>query len=439
MKHNWQLASLPKYLLRLSSRFWGLLAIFQIAVLLTLLLTFPNQHVTLAFVVPAPEATLWLPLVEEFQQQNPDIQIQLSLNNYTTNEVEAIYTSDLEAGEPRYDLIYMDIIWVPRFVTAGWLRDLSDLISQEELEPFLQDDVAAGRYQGGLYRIPFRSDAGVLYYRQDLLKQANRQPPETFEELLQISQELQQQQLARWGYVWQGQDYEGLVAMFIEVLEGYGGFWVNPETQAVGLDQPAALEAVRFLSRTLEQGVSPSSVTNYDEESSFQEFQQGETVFLRNWPYIWARAQQVDVLRNNVGIKPMVHAPGYSSKACRGGWGFGIAQNAQHPEEAWRAIQFFTSADVQRKFVLESSYLPSRRELFTDPQLIAEQSYLPELLEIVESAVARPLLPKYTEISEVLQQHLRKILTDRSNSEIEVEMQKAADDTRKILTESSSD
>jgi multiple sugar transport system substrate-binding protein len=435
MKRNWQLVSLPKYLPQLSSRFWGLLAIFQIAVLLTLLLTFPKQPVTLAFVVPAPEATLWLPLVEEFQQQNPAIQIQLNQGNYTTDQVEAIYTSALETGNSTYDLIYMDIIWVPRFVTNGWLKDLSDRISEEELEPFLKADVEAGRYQDGLYRIPFRSDAGVLYYRQDLLEQAGLQPPETFEELRRFSEELQRQDLADWGYVWQGQNYEGLVSMFVEVLEGHGGFWINPETQEVGLDQTAAIDAIRFLSRTLQEGISPPDVTIYDEERSFQQFQQGETVFLRSWPYIWARAQQVEALRGNIGIKPMVHAgDDYSSKSCRGGWGFGIAQNTQHPEEAWRAIQFFTSADVQRKFVLESSYLPSRRDLFNDPQLVAKQSHLPELLGIVENAVSRPLLPKYDEVSGILQQHLYNALTGQSD--IETEMRAAANETRIILDES---
>ena len=101
--------------------------------------------------------------------------------------------------------------------------------------------------------MPFRSDAGMLYYRQDLLESAGYQPPETFEELVSISEDLQNRGLAKLGYLWQGKQYEGLAAMFVEILEGYGAFWVNPETLEVGLDRPEAIQAVEFLRSTLEK------------------------------------------------------------------------------------------------------------------------------------------------------------------------------------------
>lgn len=86
--------------------------------------------------------------------------------------------------------------------------------------------------------MPFRSDAGMLYYRTDLLEENGFDPPETTEELLEISRSLQEQGAVEWGYVWQGRQYEGLAAVFVEILEGHGGFWVNPETEEVGLDDP---------------------------------------------------------------------------------------------------------------------------------------------------------------------------------------------------------
>jgi multiple sugar transport system substrate-binding protein len=140
----------------------------------------------------------------------------------------------------------MDVIWVSEFADKDWLMDLSNRISQKELTKFLESDVAAGRYKSRLYRIPYRSDIGLLYYRNDLLDKARFQPPETFQQLLQISQKLQKQGAAKWGYLWQEREYEGVSAMFVEVLNGYGGFWINPATREVGLDRPEAIAAVRF-------------------------------------------------------------------------------------------------------------------------------------------------------------------------------------------------
>jgi multiple sugar transport system substrate-binding protein len=84
-----------------------------------------------------------------------------------TEKLKEFYTINFRSGNP-YDLIYMDVIWVSEFANKGWLMDLSDQISAKELAQFLESNVAAGRYNSGLYRIPFRSDIGLLYYRKDL-------------------------------------------------------------------------------------------------------------------------------------------------------------------------------------------------------------------------------------------------------------------------------
>ena len=68
-----------------------------------------------------------------------------------------------------------------------------NIYHQTKLSNILRGDISGGMYQDKLYRIPFRSDAGMLYYRQDLLTQAGYEPPETFSDLITISQDLQQQ------------------------------------------------------------------------------------------------------------------------------------------------------------------------------------------------------------------------------------------------------
>jgi multiple sugar transport system substrate-binding protein len=320
----------------------------------------------------------------------------------------------------------MDIIWVPKFAKAGLLRDLSDRISNEELAKFLPSDVDGGRYEGKLYRIPLRSDVGMLYYRKDLLEE----PPETFEQLLQMARTLQKQRAIQWGYVWPGQQYEGLAATFVEILQGYGGFWINSITREVGLDRPEAVEVVEFLRGTIEQGISPRDVTGYQEEQAHNLFLQGKAVFLRDWPNVWALAKDSPV-RGKIAIKPMVHAPGNSSGACKGGWGFGIAAKTRHPEAAWKAIKFFTSAAAERQLVLETGYLPSRRSLFIDPQIVGRYSHFPKLLEVIENSVLRPLIPQYDQASEILQRYLSDALTGRLSPK--EAMEAAAKQTRQLM------
>ncbi len=405
----------------LMSQFWVLPALTQ-------------QPVTLTLLINAGEVPYWKDLmIKDFEKENPDIRIQIIEAPNATDLTENLYTSAFILGDSPYDLIYMDVIWTAKFAAARWLLDLSDRVTDKDLKVFLDKDVEAGRYRGKLYRMPLRSDAGMLYYRKDLLDKVGANPPETFEDLVKISKKLQFNNAVRWGYVWQGAQYEGLPAMFVEILEGFGGFWVNPDTNEVGLDKPEAMQAVEFLRSVIDNGISPPGVTTYREEETRRLFVSGEAAFLRNWPYVWASANEVkSKIKGKVGIKPMVHVPGKTGGACLGGWGLGISRTSKHPEEAWKAIQYFTSKAPQQRFTLETGNMSSRRDLFADPEIIAKYPHYPKLQSVVESAVLRPSIAQYAQASDILQRYLNAAI---SNPQLSAEqaMKSAADETRSLL------
>ncbi len=392
-----------------------------------------QQPVVLNVLITATDAQNWQQgLVKDFEAKNPGIRINIIEGPNATNLLEDLYTGGFILGDSPYDLINMDVIWTSKFAAAGWLLDLSDRINQEELAAFSQKDVEGGKYEGKLYRIPMRSDVGMLYYRTDLLKEAGFNPPETFNDLMKISQALKEKGKVDWGYVWQGRQYEGLAAMFVEVLEGFGGFWVNPDTLEVGLDNPKTVEAIAFLKETIEKEISPPGVTTYQEEETRRIFQSGQAAFLRNWPYVWPLANtEGSAVNGKIAIKPMVGTPGSSGGACLGGWGLGIAKSSKHPEEAWKAIKYLTSEETQRRLVLDAGFVPSRRSLFLDPQVVAKYPHYPQLLKVVEQAVLRPPIAQYAQASDILQRYLSAALTDRMTPE--KAMKAAANETRRLL------
>ncbi len=406
-----------------SAGIWSLLAFLQVLILIALLLNWPPIFLTLA--VPDAEATYWLSLKQEFEAQNPDIRINLiklaDPQGDVTSELRRLCDINLITGTSDCDLIYTDVIWVPEFADKGVLMNLSNRIPKSELAKFLTSDLQSGQYQGELYRIPFRSEVSLLYYRKDLLEQAGYQPPTTFQQLLEMSKALQQQGLAKWGYLWQGRQYEGLAAMFIEVLHGHGGFWINHQTLEVGLDQPEALAAVKFLIRTIEEKISPPKT--YNEAESFAEFKQGNAVFLRNWHDVWIKANADNSpIRGKVGIQPMrLHTEAGSGGGCNGSWGLGIAKSSKYPEQAWKAIKYLTSEQAQRQFMEYTSYVPSRKALFQDPKL----------LKAVDNSILRPPIPQYAEASDILQGYLSAVLKKQLSPE--QAMKQAAEETRQLL------
>ncbi len=404
----------------------ALLVVFQVFVVPE----WTNQPVTIKTLIRADEASQLQPLVTKFNQQHSDIRLEIVEAPSDSNQVEDLYTSSFLLGNSPYDIVYMDIVWTPKFAAAGWLKDLSDRLSDTAAEQYLKGDIAGGMYENSLYRIPFRSDAGMLYYRQDLLAEAGYEPPETFDELLEISQDLQKQGLVDWGYVWQGKQYEGLAAMFVEVLQGSGAFWVNPDTLEVGLDKPEAIEAVEFLRRAISLKISPPGVTTYAEEEARLLFQNGKVAFLRNWPYVYSLALESDIA-GKYSIKPMVHAVGQDSGATLGGWGLGIASSSKYPDAAWEVIEFLSSEESQREFILETGFVPSRTSLFDDPKIVAKYDYYPKLLDVVRSSALRPPISQYAQASDILQRYLSAAIANKMTPE--KAMQAAANETRSLL------
>jgi alpha-amylase/alpha-mannosidase (GH57 family) len=88
-------------------------------------------------------------------------------------------------------------------------------------------------------------------------------------------------------------------------------------------------------------------------------------------------------------------------------------------------------SDRQRQFILETGYVPSRRELFHDPQIVAKYRHYPQLLEVVEKAVLRPPVSQYGQASDTLKRYLSAALTERLSPQ--QAMEAAADETRKML------
>ncbi|MEG3836502.1 MULTISPECIES: ABC transporter substrate-binding protein [unclassified Microcoleus] len=423
-------------LLQRSQKRPRLLALFAVTLAAVLLLfilpALTQQPVVLTMLMQGQDLVNWKPFVKEFEQKNPDIRINLIEGPFDSNLIENLYTSAFLLGESPYDIINMDIVWVPKFAAAGWVSDLTDRIPPEQLSKFIQGNVEGGRYRGKLYRIPHASDAGMLYYRKDILEQAKIPAPKTFEEMVKISQNLQKQGKATWGYLWQGKQYEGVSAMFVEVLSGFGGFWANPQTFEVGLDKPEAIKAVEFLKNTIASGISPPGVTTYGEEETRLLFQNGQALFLRNWPYVWklANAEGSNV-RGKIAIEPMLSSIGQTGGSCLGGWGWGIAKTSKHPEQAWKAIQYLTSEETQRKFILQTGLVPSYKSLFTNKEIVAKYPHYPQLLKVVERSSLRPPLAQYAQASDILQRYLSSAFTGRMSAE--QAMKAAASETRNLL------
>lgn len=386
----------------------------------------------LAVMLPPSERPFWGPVARAFERDHPGVRVELVEGPQSTDLRENVYTAALLAGDSTFDLVYMDVVWTPKFAAAGWLIALDQHLPREEQLHFLPAALAAGKYQDRLYRAPVRTDVGLLYYRRDRLADAGLMPPRSFTDLTEAARALQSPR-GVWGFVWQGKQYEGLVCAFLEVLHGHGGFWVDPATHAVGLDRPEAVAALSYLTGCLrEDPISPPGVATYQEEESRRLFQDGRVIFLRNWPYVWRLAQSNDSpVRGRIGVLPMVHGPGGRSAGTLGGWGLGVSKFSRRPDLAVEFIRAATSLEGQRALCGPTGYAPARIECYEDAELLAANPFLTELRRLHENAVARPAIARYALASDILQRHLSAALS--GSVDPQHAMRAAARETRAML------
>jgi multiple sugar transport system substrate-binding protein len=126
-------------------------------------------------------------LLDRFQQAHPPVQIQEEVLPSSSDQQHLFYVTNLEAGAADFDVFALDVIWVPEFRRAGWLHELTLYLGPDGLKDFFPGPVQAATHEERIYAVPWFLDAGVLYYRRDLLEKYGLALPRTLTELTQTA------------------------------------------------------------------------------------------------------------------------------------------------------------------------------------------------------------------------------------------------------------
>ncbi|WP_119301251.1 ABC transporter substrate-binding protein [Dongia deserti] len=311
------------------------------------------------------------------------------------NERLALYQTMLAAQAKDIDVFQIDVIWPA--ILAPHLMDLTAMLSEQDRSDHFKVLVDNNTVDGKLVAVPWFMDAGLLYYRKDLLEKYGKEVPKTWTELTDTAKaimegEKQAGKSGLQGYVWQGRAYEGLTCNALEWIASYGGGSIVNADGEVTIDNPQAAQALDMAKNWIGT-ISPKGVLSYSEEESRGVFQSGNAVFMRNWPYAWALANADDSpVKGKVGVAVLPHGEGPDARnaSALGGQNLAVSSYSAHPEEAADLVRYLTSAQEQKRRALEGSFNPTLRSLYSDTELLTANPFYEDFLPIVESAVPRP-------------------------------------------------
>ena len=390
------------------------------------------EHITFAF--GPDDAGTVQQLIDVFNNRHQGkIKVDWAVASRSTDEFYQQVKDDFASDKPSMDVIATDVIWTSALASQGWAEDISKEFfasySPEEFVPATMNSVA---YQFRIWGVPWYTDAGILFYRKDLLeKHGYEYPPTTWEELVIVAKDIMKKEDMPYGFVFQGADYEGGVTNACEFIWAAGGSILmgdlsvsgtvkGLEPEIITINSPEALTGLETVNRIVNQGIVPDNIHEYKELEGLEAFMNGQSVFMRSWTSAYGNflQEETKLLADQVGLTPLPSLtsdmPSYS---CLGGWNFMV--NARISEEkkaaAMQFIQFMTSKKSQQYRLVKGGALPTRQAFYADKNLMAEAPILELATQVLPICRERPKSPKYMEFSPVIASAFNRLLKKEYN------------------------
>jgi multiple sugar transport system substrate-binding protein len=347
-------------------------------------------------------------IVDNYNKTNKDgIFVHWNNGPSSTDNLLTTYTTMLRARSHTIDVMNIDVTYPAEFGSNAWVVPIQDKWPASERANYLSGPVASCTYNGQIWAAPFRTDIGLIYYRTDIIST----PPNTWDELTSMAQANAAK--AKYGYVWQGAQYEGLVCDFVEVLYGYGGAILdpnNPKSVTVNSSegQAALSKMVSWVG-----GISPTAVTDYTEEPARSTWQNGDSIFMRNWVYAYSLGNNPaqSKIAGKFDIHPMLYGGSNTvGHSCVGGWNLAINAFSPNPDASWKFVQYMLSSYAQNEGAIGASWTTTLKSVYTDASVLKAEPLFSKLSPVLQTAQPRPVSPRYPDVSAAIQLYVHQAL-----------------------------
>ncbi len=323
------------------------------------------------------------------------------------------------------DVFMIDVIW--QGIANAHAVDLKKYFTADDIKAFFPRIIENNTIGGKLVSIPWFTDAGLLYYRTDLLqKYGYSAPPKTWEELAEMAKKIQDGERKEGkadfqGFVFEGKASESVTCNALEWIYSYGGGTIVDPDKKVTINNPKAIKALET-AKSWVGTISPVGVTTYGEEEARNIWQAGTAAFMRNWPYAYALGQDPKSVisgKFDISVLPKGGDDGKNA-ACLGGWQLMVSAYSKAPDAAADLVKYLVSSEEQKKHTLALSQLPTLPALYADPDVLAKLPFFKNALPVLQNAVARPSTVTgvdYNQLSTSFFQNVNQVLTGTKSAQ----------------------
>jgi multiple sugar transport system substrate-binding protein len=349
-------------------------------------------------------------LIAAFEEKHPNITVKQQEMPADTGASHDQYVTTFSSKSAEIDVFDADVIWPAEFAQAQYALELDRFIEADgiNMDDYFPGTVQSGNFNGRQYAMPKYTDAGLLFYRKDIVET----PPKTWDELFDMASELKGKEGTEFGYLMQANQYEGLVCNAVEFIAAYGGQVVDENNEVV-VNTPETVAGITKMVEFVNSDFVPSNILSFQETETNNAWVGGQSVFARNWPYMQSTSEDKEASKvaGNVGFAVLPSGDG-TNAATLGGWMSMINRYSENQEAAWEFVKFMSGPEGQKISAVEGGRAPTIEALYDDEE-VKEAAVLfsnEEFVATLQNAVPRPVSPIYPVISDIMQVELSKAL-----------------------------
>ncbi|WP_020610689.1 ABC transporter substrate-binding protein [Sediminispirochaeta bajacaliforniensis] len=380
--------------------------------------------VTIAAGAVGQELELTKQAAAEYTKMHPDVLVKVLDTPDLSDDRLGLYLQFFESQSSEVDLYQVDVIWPGDM--AEHFEDLYQYPGMKEdaakhFAPIVQNNTVDGK----LVAMPWFTDAGLLYYRTDLLEKYGFDgPPATWKELETMAQTIQDGERAAgnadfWGYVWQGNSYEGLTCDAIEWLASNGGGTIVSPDKKITINNDEAIAALN-MAKGWVGTISPKGVLSFGEEDARNVWQAGNAAFMRNWPYAYnLSTSDESAVQGKFAAAPLPAGDSGKGAAALGGWQLALSKYSNNKKVAAEVLRYMAGYDVQKMRAIEGSFNPTIKSLYQDKDVLDATPIFGTLYDVFVNATPRPstaTAPRYSETSKIFFTNVHDVLSGKKDA-----------------------
>jgi multiple sugar transport system substrate-binding protein len=319
-------------------------------------------------------------LMDEFEKQNPGINVELISGPYAATK-EQLFAGAASGTMP--DVVGLDGAWVSDFAKQGVITDLSALMGEVGYD----DSELASQIQvdGATYMIPVVNFVYPMFTNDALLAEAGVDaPPTNRTEFAEAAAAVTELSDNKTGWI---------LPLSLETPNGIQNdvmswTWASGGTMLADgqpdLTNDDVTSTVEYVQGLWDDGViAPGSFT-MKEQDKVEEFTNGRVGMMID------SLAHINLIRDSnpdleFSISAIPAEDGYEGE--RGipyaSWGIGVAESSEHPEEAFKLVEFLMSEETNSELSSIANAFPGNKN--STPDFVADDELFADAFEIYQA------------------------------------------------------